>query len=934
MRLCYFKKTWRIVFVVLTMLAIADGANAQITSPTTATGTYGQPFSYQMTFATTPSGFAAEYGPSGFTFLDNTNYPLPTFNIATGLISGTPNQVGTFLVTLSAGVVNLTTLTRVFEYKTLTITIQPATATVSLNNLAQPYSGSPKSVVVATSPSGLSNSITYAGSTTPPTNAGSYAVVATIASTNYAGTASGTLVIAKADQTISFASVGRVPPGGMAGLTASASSGLGASFSVISGNASVSGSTVSFNDTNPVVLRATQAGNGNYNSAFADQTVTPGKLDQSLTFSPVGTITKGTPTTLSATASSALSVSFSLVSGNATLSGSTLTLNDLNPVVVRATQAGDSSYNTTSVDQTITASVFAQTIAFNALITKKNTDAPFALTASSTSNLPITFTLVSGPATISGNTVTLNGAPGTVVVRASQAGNNSYLAASDVTQSFSVQAIAPLVYFGTIGADGKGGDFAIYYSADTRKGTLVGFAYNSAEGFVVDFTLDANSQFVVTSSTLAAATPEPIAKLADSSPTASTLTAQAVAAPRTFRGQIDGAVFTGSIDGLGLALNATLVSPVGSTASLAGLYRASALDAASGSTSVIVAATGQTFALTTSPDLVSGALGTISSAGAFTVQASPTTMVSGSVNPANSSVSGSVQRTGGSTTSFAGVSSTVVAIQRIVNLSLRGSSSQGADILISGFVITGTTPKPVLLRAVGPGLTPFGVAGALPNPRLRLFRGSDMIAENDDWGAIVSISELTGATTRTGAFPLTSGSKDAALYVTLDPGSYTMQVFDPAGSGVALTEVYDASPTAGTDPQRLINLSARGRVGTGDALLIGGFVVTGNSPKRLLVRGVGGGLTAFGVAGALPNPLLRIYRGQNVAVENDDWDSTAAGTQQVTDASTRAGAFPLTAGSKDAAVVTTLVPGAYTVILSGVGTASGVALLEIYELPD
>ena len=93
-------------------------------------------------------------------------------------------------------------------------------------------------------------------------------------------------------------------------------------------------------------------------------------------------------------------------------------------------------------------------------------------------------------------------------------------------------------------------------------------------------------------------------------------------------------------------------------------------------------------------------------------------------------------------------------------------------------------------------------------------------------------------------------------------------------------------------------------------------------------------LTAFDLAGALSNPLLRIYRGQDVVVENDDWDSTPARAQSVTDASTRAGAFALTAGSKDAAVVTTLVPGAYTVILSGVGTSSGVALLEIYELPE
>ena len=155
-----------------------------------------------------------------------------------------------------------------------------------------------------------------------------------------------------------------------------------------------------------------------------------------------------------------------------------------------------------------------------------------------------------------------------------------------------------------------------------------------------------------------------------------------------------------------------------------------------------------------------------------------------------------------------------------------------------------------------------------------------------------------------------------------------MQVVPNGGSGVALAEIYDAEPSTGTP---LINISTRGYVGSGEAGLTAGFVVAGDTPKRLLIRGVGPGLTAYGVAGALENPVLKVYQGSNVVAQNDDWQS--AGENELASASAAVGAFALAKGSRDAAVIVTLAPGAYSGVVSPTGDASGAALVEVYELP-
>lgn len=254
---------------------------------------------------------------------------------------------------------------------------------------------------------------------------------------------------------------------------------------------------------------------------------------------------------------------------------------------------------------------------------------------------------------------------------------------------------------------------------------------------------------------------------------------------------------------------------------------------------------------------------------------------------------------------------------RLANLSLR-TRVTAAQPTIMGFSVSGGASRQVLIRAVGPGLQPFGVTGTLSAPRIKLYNSAGAVLSTQvGWSA--SINELSA---RVGAFPLTAGSNDAAFATTLPAGTYSIHVESATGAaGTVLTEVYDA----GTGEGRLVNLSSRSAVVIGDAY-IGGLVVTGNTEKRLLVRAVGPSLARFGVSGAIADPVVTVFRGNSPVASNDDWSSA-----EVVIAGAQVGAFPLATGTKDAAVVVNVTPGPYTIQVSGAGT--GEALLEVYELP-
>jgi len=264
---------------------------------------------------------------------------------------------------------------------------------------------------------------------------------------------------------------------------------------------------------------------------------------------------------------------------------------------------------------------------------------------------------------------------------------------------------------------------------------------------------------------------------------------------------------------------------------------------------------------------------------------------------------------------------------RLSNVSVR-TSAGGPDVLITGFTIGAGPSKQVLVRAVGPTLSAFGVSDAIADPRLELYNGSTKIAENDNWNAADA-----AAFASVGAFALGAGSRDAALVATLGPGSYTAQVAGTGAAGVTLVEVYEVSGGA----TRLINLSTRAQVGTGGNILIPGITISaGVGSRRLLLRAVGPTLGAFGVSGTLADPKLELYSGSTKIAENDNWGTPigagAADAATFSAAFAQSGAFNFPAGSRDAALLLNLESGSYTLQVSGVGNTTGAALVEVYDL--
>lgn len=270
---------------------------------------------------------------------------------------------------------------------------------------------------------------------------------------------------------------------------------------------------------------------------------------------------------------------------------------------------------------------------------------------------------------------------------------------------------------------------------------------------------------------------------------------------------------------------------------------------------------------------------------------------------------------------------------RLVNLAVRTDADDFFEPLIVGFAIgdartSGT--KPLLVRGVGPSMAALAVPNVMADPVLKMFRDSLLVAQNDNW-----LGDPLTATrsAQVGAFALSGNdSLDAAVALTSPNGAYTIQITNKVeGRGNVLAEVYDATPAAEITEStpRLINVSARAKVGDGRGALIAGFVVAGNTPATVLVRAVGPALTAFGVDDAAGDPKLEMFRGTTFLAENNDWN----GDRQVAALATSVGAFPLPLnGSKDAVLLLTLPPGTYTAQATDSDRRGGSALLEVYEI--
>jgi hypothetical protein len=269
------------------------------------------------------------------------------------------------------------------------------------------------------------------------------------------------------------------------------------------------------------------------------------------------------------------------------------------------------------------------------------------------------------------------------------------------------------------------------------------------------------------------------------------------------------------------------------------------------------------------------------------------------------------------------------------NISTRAFVQTGQNVMIGGFIVEGTGPKRVIIRAIGPELTQYGITNALANPRLELHnRTGALIASNDDWqttilGGVITTNQVNEIQ-NSGYAP--NAASESAIIADLQPGNYTAIVTGVSNTtGVALVEVYDFSPAASSS---LGNISTRSFVQTDQNVMIGGFIVQGTAPKRVIIRAIGPELTQYGITNALDNPRLELHNRTGALIaSNDNWQTTILGgiitSNQVGDIQ-NSGHAPTAAS--ESAIIANLQPGNYTAIVRGVSNTTGVALVEVYDL--
>jgi hypothetical protein len=254
-------------------------------------------------------------------------------------------------------------------------------------------------------------------------------------------------------------------------------------------------------------------------------------------------------------------------------------------------------------------------------------------------------------------------------------------------------------------------------------------------------------------------------------------------------------------------------------------------------------------------------------------------------------------------------------VSYLLNISTRVRVRGGDNVMIGGFVIDGYANKDVVFRALSPSLADLGVAHTLPDPELEVYDSTGaLIAQNDNW------TSLPPGTVPEGLEP--SYPAEAVVVANLAPGSYTAILRSVDGTeGNALCELYDLLP--GNSQVR--NISTRGQAGTGDDVMIGGFIVGGTAPGKVMIRAIGPSLSAFGVSGVLPDPVLELHdKDGSLIYLNDNWRAEQA--QQIIDS----GLAPN--DENESAIIATLTPGAYTAIVYDSAGNEGVALVEIYLL--
>lgn len=271
-------------------------------------------------------------------------------------------------------------------------------------------------------------------------------------------------------------------------------------------------------------------------------------------------------------------------------------------------------------------------------------------------------------------------------------------------------------------------------------------------------------------------------------------------------------------------------------------------------------------------------------------------------------------------TATATATPTATPASQPVNLSTRLHVFTGDQVGIGGFIITGTGPKHVIVRAIGPDLRRFGIPNPLEDPVLELHGpGAFVTIINNNWR-----DTQEAQIKATGLAP--TNDLESAIDAVLSPGNYTAIIRgNNGGTGIGLIEVYDLDSAA---PSKLSNISTRGFVGSspGDAIIAGFILGNQNLPDRIVIRGLGPSLAASGVPNTLQNPTLELHNGDGVLLfTNNDWQDNPTNAAEVANA----GLAP--SDSRESAIAVTLPPGAYTAILAGLGGTTGNGIVEIYD---
>jgi hypothetical protein len=251
-----------------------------------------------------------------------------------------------------------------------------------------------------------------------------------------------------------------------------------------------------------------------------------------------------------------------------------------------------------------------------------------------------------------------------------------------------------------------------------------------------------------------------------------------------------------------------------------------------------------------------------------------------------------------------------------LNIATRMSVQTGDNVLIAGFIVTGPSgsTKKVLIRGMGPSLAQFGVSGTLSDPFLELHKPDGSVVSNDNW--------QQGDTSQIPNGFAPNDQRESVLVATLTPGNYSAVVKGAHGeTGVGIAELYDLDAAS---PATLANISTRGFINTGDDVMIGGFIIGGTEPAKILVRVTGPTLTDFGVPGALADPTLELHDSNGSTINNDDW-------RESQEADIIATTIPPNK-DREPAILATLAPGNYTAVVRGKNNTTGIGLVEAYNL--